>query len=317
MSDKKQSNRKNRLNKSDFGIFLMTFPTLLWYIAFCFIPLFGILIAFKSYRLIPGHNFLYSLLKSDWVGFENFRFMFLNPQMSIIIRNTICYNALFLITDTVLPIAFAIGLSKLYSGRLSKFSQSAALLPHFISWVAISYFVYSILSFDKGIMNKILTFAGMDAVRWYQESAVWPGILILTHIWKSIGYSAVIYKAFLSGIDLSQYESALMDGASSWQMTKYITIPYLIPVAVTLLILNLGSLFISSFGLFYQVTRNSASILPATETIDVYVYKALKENANYGFSAAASLLQNLCGCILMLMSNAVITKHDPERGLFR
>ena len=315
MKSKKKERKK--LNKSDLGITAMTLPTLLWYIVFCFIPLFGIIIAFKSYRLIPGHSFLYSLLQSDWVGLQNLRFMFLNPQMNMAIRNTIEYNLLFLIIDTVLPIAFAIGLSRLYSGKLAKLSQTAALLPHFISWVAISYFAFALLSFDKGILNRALTFFGTDSVRWYQEPAVWPAVLILTHIWKSIGYSAVIYKAFLSGIDSCQYESALMDGASSWQMTKYITIPYLIPVAVTLLILNLGSLFTSSFGLFYQVTRNSASILPATETIDVYVYKALKENANYGFSAAASLLQNICGCVLMLISNAAITKYDPERGLFR
>ena len=314
---KKKKIRKSQLNRSDLGIFFMTLPTLLWYIAFCFIPLFGIIIAFKSYRLIPGHSFFYSLINSEWVGLQNFRFMFLNPQMSMIIRNTIGYNLIFLITDTVLPIAFAIGLSKLYSGRLVKISQSTALLPYYISWIAISYFVFALLSFDRGILNRILEFAGLDAVRWYQEPSVWPAILILTHIWKSIGYSAVIYKAFLSGINPCLYESALMDGATSWQMTKSITIPYLIPVAITLLILNLGSLFSSSFGLFYQVTKHSASILPVTETIDVYVYKALKENANYGYSSAASLLQNICGCVLMLISNAAITKYNPERGLFR
>ncbi len=314
---KEKRRNGNKLNKSDLGIIVMTLPTLLWYVAFCFIPLFGIIIAFKSYRMIPGRGFLYSLLQSDWVGLQNFRFMFLNPQMGMVIKNTIGYNLLFLLTDTILPIAFTIGLSKLYSGKLAKLTQTAALLPHFISWVAINYFVFMMLSFDRGILNRVLTFAGIDAVRWYLEPALWPAILILTHIWKSIGYSAVIYKAFMTGIDLCQYESALMDGASSWQMTKYITIPYLIPAAVTMLILNLGSLFTGSFGLFYQVTRNSASILPATETIDVYVYKALSENANYGFSAAASLLQNVCGCVLMLVSNAVITGYDPERGLFR
>ena len=316
MKNSKQK-RKNKPNKSDWEIVLMTIPTVLWYMLFCFLPLFGIIIVFKSYRLIPGEGFLFSLLKSDWVGFANFKFMLLNPHMSMIIRNTIMYNVIFLITDTVLPIAFVIGFSKLYSKRLTKFSQATALLPYFISWVAISYFVYAFLSFDRGMINKLLTTMGADPVRWYQEPAVWPAILILTHIWKNIGYSAVIYKAFLSSIDPSQYESALMDGASSWQMTRYITIPYLIPVAITLLILNLGSLFTSSFGLFYQVPRNSASILSVTETIDVYVYKALKENANYGFSAAASLLQNVCGCVLMLISNFIITKYDPERGLFR
>lgn len=302
--------------KNDLEILLLSCPALIWYIAFCFIPLFGIVIAFKSYQIIPGQSFMYSLFHSKWVGFENFRFMFLNPQMGKIIFNTLGYNIIFLIVDTILPIAFAIGLSKLYSERVARFSQAASLLPHYISWVAMSYFVFSLLSADKGMINRVLVLIGGDAVRWYQKPEAWPIILILTHIWKSVGYSALIYKASLAGLDQRLYESALLDGASSWQITRYITIPHLIPMAITLLILNLGTLFSSSFGLFYQVTRNSASILQQTETIDVYVYKALMENANYGYSAAASLLQNICGCVLMLLSNAAVSKYDPERGLF-
>lgn len=311
----KRSN-KDRL-KNDFEILLLSFPALIWYIAFCFIPLFGIIIAFKSYQMIPGQSFMYSLFHSKWVGLENFRFMFLNPQMGRIIFNTLGYNIIFLIVDTVLPIAFAIGLSKLYSGEIAKISQAASLLPHFISWVAMSYFVFSLLSADKGMINHLLELAGADAVKWYQKPEAWPVILILTHIWKSVGYSALIYKASLAGLDQRLCESALLDGASSRQITRYITVPHLIPMAITLLILNLGTLFSSSFGLFYQVTRNSASILQQTETIDVYVYKALMENANYGYSAAASLLQNICGCFLMLLSNSAVSKYDPERGLFR
>lgn len=303
--------------KNDFEIVLLALPTLIWYIAFCFIPLFGMIIAFKSYQLIPGKSFFYSLFHSEWVGFENFRFMFLNPQMKNIIFNTIGYNIVFLILDTVLPIAFAIGLSKLYSSKIAKFSQAASLLPHFLSWVAVSYFVFAFLSTDKGIINNLFGLTGADAIRWYQKISAWPVVIVITHIWKSVGYSAVIYKAFLSGINPDHYESALLDGAKPSQITRYIIIPHLVPVAITLLILNLGTLFTGSFGLFYQVTRNSASILGATETIDVYVYKALKESVNYGYSSAASLLQNVCGCVLMLFSNTVITKIDPERGLFR
>lgn len=310
------SRQREKKGKSSLGIVLLSMPTLIWYIAFCFIPLFGIIIAFKSYRLFPGKSFLYSLLHSEWIGFDSFRFLFLNPQMKLILRNTLGYNIIFLILDTILPIAFSIGLSRLYSDRLAKLSQTAALLPYFISWVAVSYFAFSLLSFDKGVFNQILELLGKDGVRWYQQPEVWPAILILTHIWKSLGYSAIIYRTFLSGIDLCQYESALVDGATPWQMTLHITLPYLIPTAITLLILNLGSLFVSSFGLFYQVSRNSASILTATETIDVYVYKALRENANYGYSAAANLLQNICGCVLMLFSNAAISRYNPERGLF-
>lgn len=308
--------KKKRWKKSDSGLTLLSLPTLIWYIAFCYLPMFGIVIAFKQYRLIPGKGFIYSLFAgSKWTGLTNFRFLFLNPQMSVIVRNTLLYNIIFLIIDTALPVALAILLSYLHSKRLQGLTQTASMLPHFLSWVIVSYFLFAFLSTDRGLLNNLIAGAGGEVVKWYQEPGAWPVILVITHTWKAYGYALVMYTAYLTAIDPKLYDSAIVDGATVFQRVRFITIPQLRPVIIVLLLLNLGHILNTDFGLFYQVTRNSGSILSATQTIDVYIYKALMEQANYGYSAAASLLQNGIGCILLLGANFITKKLNPEEGI--
>lgn len=295
---------------------LLSLPALLWYLAFCYLPMFGIVVAFKRYRLVPGKGFLYSLFfGSDWVGLENFRFLFLNPQMGIAVRNTLLYNLVFLVLGTVLPVMLAIALFYLRSERLRSVSQTLALLPHFLSWIIVGYFAFSFLSADKGLLNSILTCFGAAPVRWYQTPSAWPFLLVLIHGWKGFGYSMVLYYSYVSSVDPALYDSAAIDGASIRQMIRYITLPQLKSVITVLVLLNLGHILTTDFGLFYQVTRDSGAILSATETIDVYVYKALMDQSNYGFSAAASLLQNGFGCLLLLGVNHLTRKLDPEGGI--
>lgn len=308
--------RGKKWRKSDTGLVLLTLPALLWYMLFCYLPMFGIVIAFKQYRPVPGRGFVYSLFAgSKWIGLENFRFLFLNPQLSLVLRNTLLYNIIFLIIDTALPVILAILISYLYSARLRVAAQTVSMLPHFLSWVIISYLLFAFLSTDKGLLNGLLIRLGADPVKWYQEPAVWPVILIVTHIWTTYGYAMVMYSAYLTAIDPVLYDSALMDGATVLKQIRYITIPLLRPVIVVLLLLNLGGILSTDFGLFYLATRNSGAILSTTQTIDVYIYKALMEQTNYGFSAAASLLQNGLGCLLLLAANFTVKRIDPEAGL--
>ena len=314
MINKKTTKRK--WSSSDTGLTILTLPTLIWYLLFCYLPMFGIIIAFKKYRLIPGKGFIYSLISgSKWVGLDNFKFLFLNPQMPRVVRNTLLYNSVFLIIDTILPVVLAILLSYLFSKQLRGFTQTASMLPHFLSWVVVSYLLFAFLSTDKGILNSLMQRHGADPIKWYQEPSVWPFILIITHTWKAYGYSMVMYGAYLTAIDPTLYDSALVDGATVFQRVRYITLPVFRPVIVVLLILNLGHILNTDFGLFYLATRNSGSILSVTETIDVYIYKALMEQTNYGFSAAASLLQNGIGCLLLFASNFIAAKVNPEEGL--
>lgn len=295
----------------------MSLPTMLWYIAFCYVPLFGIVFAFKKYKMKPGKGFLYSLfVNSKWVGFDNFKFLFLNPQMGAIISNTLVYNIIFLFIGVTFPVLLAILISYMYSKRLKKVCQTATFLPHFLSWVVVSYFVYAFLSTDRGLFNSMIVAAGGEAVKWYQDPKYWPAILIFMNTWKTFGYSMVVYMATITGIDQTLYESAVIDGATIWQQIKGITLPLLRPIISIMFILNVGHIFSSEFGLFYHVTRDSNSIRSVTQTIDVYVYKALMEDANYGFSSATSLLQNTIGCVLIVLTNILVKKIDPESGLF-
>ena len=263
-----------------------------------------------------GKSFIFDLFAaSPWVGGQNFRFLFLNPQMLAVVRNTLSYNTAFLVIDTVLPVALAILLSYLYSSKLRSFAQTVTMLPYFISWVVVSYFLYAFLSTDRGIINNIIISCGREPVRWYQEPSAWPVILMITHTWKAYGYATVMYMAYIMSFDPALYDSAMIDGASVRQVIVNITLPLLRPIILVLLILNIGNILNTDFGLFYQATRNSGSIISATETIDVYVYKALMEQANYGYSAAASLLQNGIGCLFLLAANLIVKRLDPEEGI--
>ena len=311
----KRKNFLKNTRKKNISCVILSLPTLVWYLVFCYLPIFGILLAFKRYRLVPGKRFFYSLFASEWVGFENFRFLFLNPQMGRVVRNTLCYNLVFLILGTVIPITLAVILSALYSEKIRSVVQMTALLPHFISWIIVSYFVFAFLSSDRGIINAYLSDLGAGSVNFYQKPEVWPFILIFVQLWKSAGYTMILYYSYLISIDRELYDSALVDGANNLQLIRYVILPMLRPMIVVLVLLNLGHILSTDFGLFYQVTRNSGSILSATETIDVYVYKALMVQSNFGYSAAASLVQNGIGAMLLLLANFGIRKTDPERGI--
>lgn len=298
---------------------MLHLPTTIWYIVFCYAPMFGVVIAFKNYRARPGRSFLWSLIhNSDWVGFENFQFLFKSSYFETMLRNTLVYNTIFIVLGVVIPVALAIMISQLYSKKLAKTCQTMMFLPHFLSWVVIGYFVYAFLATDAGLVNntaKLLNI-GDPKHQWYQDVGFWTWFLVFLNVWKTMGYNMVVYMATISGIDSQMYEAALIDGASKWQQTKYITIPTLRPIISIMFIMAVGNIFRSDFGLFYQATRNSGSLTSITQTIDVYVYKALLERPNINLSSAAALLQSVCGCLTIVVANIVVKKIDPEAGLF-
>ena len=260
---------------------------------------------------------MYSLfVHSKWVGLENFEFLFRSPDVGNIFRNTVCYNLVFLLIGVTLPVALAIMITQLHSRRLAKICQTSVFLPHFLSWVVISYFVYAFLSTDKGLVNSTLQALGMQSVMWYQEPKDWPFLLVGINTWKTFGYSMVVYMATITGIDQTLYESAVIDGASVWQQCKGITLPLLRPVISIMFIMNVGNIFSTDFGLFFQVTRDSNSLIDVTQTLDVYVYKALIQSNNYNYSSAVGLLQSVLGCALLLVANRMVKLIDPESGMF-
>lgn len=302
--------------KKNKALIRLSLPTLIWYILFCYLPLFGIILAFKRYRLIPGKGFFYSLMAgSDWVGLSNFRFLMLNPQIGRVVRNTLGYNLVFLVLGTILPLTLALILAFLHSAKIRSLIEIIMLLPYFLSWVIVSYFVFAFLSADRGLVNTIAQYFGALSVNYYRKPAVWPIVLTAAQLWKTSGYTMLLYYANIISIEPQLYDMAAVDGANARQIIKHVILPQLGKVITVMVLLSLGHILSTDFGLFYQVTRNSGSIMSATETIDVFVYKALMENANYGFSAATGLIQNAIGCVLLFTADRIIKKIDPEGGI--
>ncbi|MCL2866877.1 MAG: ABC transporter permease subunit [Clostridia bacterium] len=304
-------------------LLLLAAPTTIWYLLFCYLPIFGIIIAFKNYRVAAGKGFIWSLLNnSPWVGLDNFRFLFSNNAQKTLqmFRNTVGYNLVFIVLGVAIPVTLAIMISQLYSRRMAKVCQTAIFLPYFLSWVVVGYFVYAFLATKEGLVNNLLLSFGNSPVKWYQGEAIgyWPYFLVFLQLWKTMGYGMVVYMAAISGIDGTLYEASVIDGASKWQQVKHITLPLLRPIMSIMFIMAVGRIFSSDFGLFYRTTRNSNSLTSIYTTIDVYVYNSMFNTSRpvYGYTSASGFLQSALGCIMLIIANSAIRRFDPENSMF-
>lgn len=291
-------------------IYLMMIPEFLYLIINNYIPMFGIIVAFKNY------NYSLGIFGSKWNGLKNFKFLFKTKDAFTITRNTLVYNAVFIILGNSLGILIAILLNEIRSKMAKKTYQTIILLPFLLSIVIVSYIVYGIFSTEFGIANHMLTSLGKDRISWYSTPKYWPFILTFINLWKNMGYNTVLYYATLIGIDVSYYEAAVVDGASRWQRIRYITIPSLIPTITIMVLMAISRIFYSDFGLFYQVPLNSGPLIDVTNTIDTYVYRGLRENSNIGMSAAAGLYQSVVGFIMVIAANTLVKRMGNGNELF-
>ncbi|WP_461878099.1 ABC transporter permease [Fusicatenibacter sp.] len=306
----KKGKKKNAL-KEYWPLYLMMLPALLYLLINNYIPMAGMVIAFKKL------NFAKGIWASPWAGLKNFKFLFASRDAWIITRNTLLYNVAFILVNMVIGIAIAILITEVKNIKLKKLYQSAILLPFLMSMVILSYIVYALLSAENGLVNNsILPLFHMDPIQWYQKPKYWPAILIIANCWKGVGYGCLIYIASLIGIDPSFYEAARLDGASKWQEITKITLPSLVPTIITLLLLSIGRIFYSDFGLFYQVPMNSGVLVSTTNVIDTYVYRALIEQGNISMSSAAGVYQSLVGFCVVMLSNWIVRKVDKDQALF-
>ena len=306
----KKGKKKNAL-KEYWPLYLMMLPALLYLLINNYIPMAGMVIAFKKL------NFAKGIWASPWAGLKNFKFLFASRDAWVITRNTLLYNVAFILVNMVIGIAIAILITEVKNIKLKKLYQSAILLPFLMSMVILSYIVYALLSAENGLVNNsILPLFHMDPIQWYQKPKYWPVILIIANCWKGVGYGCLIYIASLIGIDPSFYEAARLDGASKWQEITKITLPSLVPTIITLLLLSIGRIFYSDFGLFYQVPMNSGVLFPTTNVIDTYVYRALIEQGNISMSSAAGVYQSLVGFCVVMLSNWIVRKVDKDQALF-
>ena len=307
-SDKKKLIRRIR---KCWPLYLMLVPGIVYLIINNYLPMFGVLIAFKKVDYSVG------ILKSPWAGFSNFTYLFASKDAYIMFRNTILYNAAFILLGNLFGLIVAIALETVRKRFFRNAAQVIILIPYLLSTIIISYIVYAFLNEQNGFKNNtVLPILHMDPVSWYNVPTPWPVILTVVYLWMSIGYTSILYYSTLIGIDKTFYEAAVVDGASLWQQIARITLPCMKKTIIILLILAVGRICYSDFGLFYQVPMHSGLLYKTTQTIDTFVYRALLEQNSIGRSSAAGLFQSVLGFILVVTTNAVVRKVDKESSLF-
>ena len=292
-------------------LYLMLLPGLVYLIVNNYMPMAGLALAFKDV------NYSVGLFESPWCGLDNFKFLFSTNDAFIFFRNTILYNLAFIVFGNAVGVGVAIALDAIHNKFFQRFSQVVILIPYLLSTVIISYIVYAFLSGNNGFMNmSVLPMLGLDPVNWYNEAEYWPVIIVIVYLWMTFGYNSILYYSTLIGIDKSYYEAAAVDGAGVWAQIRHITLPALRPTIITLVLLAIGRICYSDFGLFYQVTMNSGLLYETTQTIDTYVYRGLLELNDIGRSTAAGFLQSILGFICVFTANAVVSRIDKDSSLF-
>ena len=301
----RRSLRKNR------SLLLMCLPVMLSLLVFCYLPMPGLYVAFIDYNYAKG------LFGSAFVGFQNFKPLILSGTLWTLTRNTVLYNIAFILTSNVVQLIFAILLNEIASKAYRRITQSVMILPHFISIVVVGLFLYSIINYDRGILNNVLASLGQARIPIYSTPGVWPPLLILINLWKTVGYGTIVYFAAITGMDSEMLEAAHIDGASTWQRIRYVQLPNLRPIFVILLLLALGGVMRGNFGLFYNTVGAQNSILyNATDIIETYVFRALMNNFNFSMGSAVSLYQSVIGLVIILSANSLARRLDPDCALF-
>ena len=309
MKNGKKQDGFRREWKKNKPLFIMSAPAVIFAIVFLYIPMIGLIIAFKNYRYDLG------VFGSAWNGLDNFKFLFSSGTGWLITRNTILYNLLNMITSQLLAVVIAVFITEINKKIFKKVSQSLILLPYFISWVVVGVFVYTIFNYETGFINSIIMANGGEKVNFYGMPGAWPWIICLFNSWKWTGYNSVIYIAAITGVDAGIYEAAVIDGATMFQRIRHITLPSVRPTIITML-LQVGRILRGDFEMFYQIVGNNGQLYNATDVIDTYVFRSLLTSSNIGMTAAAAFYQSVLCFIIIMVVNAVVKRVDADYALF-
>lgn len=309
---KKSRKFSRRILKENMQLAVMVIPIIVLMGLFSYFPMFGIVLGFKNYKVTKG------IWGSDWADpiFKNFEFFIKSSDAVRVTRNTILLNLLFIFAGAFFSVVFALLLYEIKRAWHLKVYQTISILPSFLSWVAVSYIVYGFLEPEKGIVNAVIRYFGGGNVQWYSKAAYWPIILLIVKTWHGVGLSCIIYYAALMGIDNELFEAADIDGANKFQKVIYISLPHLVSIVTIMIILDIGRIFRSDFGLFYNVTRNIGMLYPTTDVIDTYIFRALMDVGDIGMSSAASIIQSVVCFVTILVANGIVKKIAPENALF-
>ena len=309
--------------KRQLAYLMMVIPGSLFLLAFAYLPMPGVILAFKFYQAqkppagaLIQNVFLYSMFNSEWNGLNNFTYLLKDAPM--LIRNTVGYNLLFMVVGVVLQVGLAVLINEMRNRKTAKVYHTIMFMPYFVSWIVVMYALYAMIS-PSGFFNQVITAMGGDAVKFYSQKQYWPWIFLFANIWKYTGQGSIIYLATLTGFDEQLYEAGAIDGATKWQQFKYITLPQLMPVIVMLQILAVGRIFNGDFDMFYSLPNGSGTLRQVTSTIDVYVYDMLKKGNlrnSFGYAGAGAFFQSVVGFVLILVTNRIVRRNQPEMALF-
>ncbi|MCE5344428.1 MAG: ABC transporter permease subunit [Eubacteriales bacterium] len=303
-------NRNLRHAYNNRYLYLMLIPAILYAVIFFYLPMGGIVIAFKKYNYVKG------IFGSDWVGLKNFKFLFSSNKLWFLTRNTLMYNLAFISLGIVVQVGFAVMINEIRLRRFKRTFQSFIFLPYFISWVVVAAMIQAMLGYEYGMVNRVLDVFGISRINLYMSADPWPVLLVLVQLWKTTGYGSIVYLASITGISQELYEAASIDGANLWQRIRHITLPGLKPTIIIMFLLALGQVFRGDFGLFYQMVGNNALLLPKTDILDLFVYRALASTSDLGMASAAGFYQSVLCFVTIMTVNGIIKKVQPEYSLF-
>jgi putative aldouronate transport system permease protein len=291
-------------------LYLMFIPVAIYFLVFAYLPMTGIVMAFKEFNYRDGIWF------SPWNGVKNFEFFFRSGKAWLVTRNTILYNLTFLACYTFFSMLVAILISEMVGKYFKKLAQSFMFLPYFISWVVVASMVYNFFNYDYGLFNMALKFFGKAPIDIYSNPQHWYVLLPVFYVWKWVGFGSVLYLAAIMGIDQEQYEAATIDGASAFQKIYHITLPALRPTMVILILLGLGRIMRGEFAMFYQLIGNNGLLLNATDIIDTLVFRAVVVTNDFGMAAAAGFYQSVLSFAIIVGANALVRKFEKDYALF-
>ncbi|MDY3928135.1 MAG: ABC transporter permease subunit [Clostridia bacterium] len=307
---KQGSNMKKNIFKDNLQLSIMAIPAIILVIMFSYIPMFGVIIAFKKFNPNLG------ILGSKWVGIDNFKFLFRSNDFLRIMRNTVLYSMWFLFITTVANFLFAVLLYNVRRKIALKYYQTTSILPSFMSIVLVSYIVYIFLNPSTGVVNNVIEKFGGQKIDWYNNAGYWPAILTVVKVWMGVGMGSLYYYSALLSIDEELFEAARLDGIRKHQEIRYIMLPHISGLICMFLILGVGGLMNGDFGLHYQVTRNVGALYPTTDIINTYTFRALQTGSSMGRTSAVSLFSSVSGMILLVITNLIIKKIEPSKSLF-
>ncbi len=296
------------------ALICMALPAVVLIVMFSYIPIYGIITAFKGFKFDLGIG------GSPWVGLENFRYLVgMGEKTWILLRNTVGYWAAGMLFGTICNLILALAINECRRKYFVKLSHTVMIFPTFISTVAISFMVYALFKGNGGLMNQLLGFFGKASVDWYQESKYWPYILIVLPLWKSTGYGCILYLSALAGMDTEIFEAADIDGATRFRQIWHISLPQLMSMITIMTIMGLGGIM-SVGGDNYILTKNIVMLHSTTQTISSYVTDSLlgtgELSSKFGLQAAITFFQMAVGSTLTIVTNLFVRKVEPDNALF-